>query len=137
MVSNMSIKFSPEFLRKYKPLLSTTEKPSESTIKDVLSEGAILMMREDKTEVRVRGYDVILASPIPNAEVREVKSSRYRIPMKTVGYGIIGVFVDGEENARTLAEPGKIFILAGTLQRRKVGNEVMYSLSCFGFEEVT
>ncbi len=132
----MSIKFSPEFLKKYKPLLSLSEKPSGSVTKQVLKEGAEIMMKEDKTEVRVRGYDVILASPIPNVEIKEVRTSRFRIPMKTVSYGIIGVFVDGEENARKLAEPGKIFILAGMLQKRKVGEEIMYSLSCLDFEEV-
>ncbi|MGB9730070.1 MAG: hypothetical protein ACP5GU_08045 [Thermoprotei archaeon] len=132
----MSIKFSQDFLRKYKPLLSLSEKPSESITKQVLREGAVIMMREDKTEVRVMGYDVILASPIPNAEIKEVRSSRYRIPMKTVSYGIIGVFIDGEENAQKLAQPGKIFILAGILQKRRVGEEIMYSLSCLDFEEV-
>jgi len=132
----MPIKFTREFLEKYKPVFSASEKPSESMIRKILMEGAMLMMKEDKTEVHIMGYDVILASPIPTAEVIRTKSSRYRVPMKTANYGIIGVFVDSEESAKQLIQQGKIFILAGVLQRKKVGDEIMYSLSCFGFDEV-
>jgi len=130
------MRLNREFLKRYAPALTMEGRPDEIMIKEILSEGAMIMVRDDKTEVNVKGYDVILASPIPNAEIMKTKSSYYRVPMKTVSYGIVGVFVDNEDDAKKLIEVGKIFILAGILQRKKVGNEVMYSFSCFGFEEI-